>query len=97
MGQQLQLTTHRRRQEEVRLQAGEMFEQGLRQAEVVRALGVSRSAASKWHTVWQEGGREALLARPNTGRPSRLNDAQKEQLEEDLLKGPRAHGYATEL
>ena len=74
-----------------------MFDQGVQQAEVVRALGVSRSAVSKWHTAWREGGREALEARPNTGRPSRLTDAQLDQLEDELLKGPRAHGYETEL
>lgn len=97
MGHQLQLTTHRRKQEEVRLQAAEMFEQGLRQADVVRALRVSRSAVSRWHTAWRQGGREALEARPNTGRPSRLSDAQKEQLQDELLKGPRAHGHETEI
>jgi len=74
-----------------------MFDQGVRQAEIVRALGVSRSAVSKWHTAWRQGGAEALLARPNPGRPSRLTEAQREQLEEELLKGPRAHGYETEL
>ena len=97
MGHNGQLTTFRRRQEQVRLQAAVMFDQGVQQAEVVRALGVSRSAVSKWHTAWREGGREALEARPNTGRPSRLTDAQLDQLEDELLKGPRAHGYETEL
>lgn len=91
------LTALRRRQEALRLQAAEMFQQGVRQANIVRALGVSRSAISKWHTAWQAGGRQALLARPNKGRPSRLTDGQKAQLEEELLKGPRAHGYQTEL
>ena len=97
MGHNGQLTTFRRRQEQVRLQAAVMFDQGVQQAEVVRALGVSRSAVSKWHTAWREGGREAREARPNTGRPSRLTDAQLDQLEDELLKGPRAHGYETEL
>jgi len=91
------LTTYRRRQESDRLQAAAMFEQGAKQAEVVRALGVSRSAASKWHTAWQERGRAALQARRNPGRPSRLTLAQREQLEQELLQGPRAQGYETEL
>jgi len=97
MGHNGHLTTFRRRQEQVRLQAAGMFDEGAQQAEAVRALGVSRSAVSKWHTAWQEGGREALKARPNTGRPSRLTDAQRAQFEDELLKGPRAHGYETEL
>ena len=74
-----------------------MFEQGARQAEVVRALGVSRSAASKWHTAWKAGGKQALTARRNPGRPPRLTDAQRRALEQELLKGPKAHGYVTEL
>ena len=68
MGHNGHLTTFRRRQEQVRLQAAVLFDQGVRQAEVVRALGVSRSAVSKWHTAWQERGREALEARPDGGR-----------------------------
>jgi transposase len=97
MGHNGHLTTFRRRQEQVRLRAAEMFNQGVQQAEVVRTLGVSRSAVSKWHTAWQERGREALEARPNTGRPSRLTDAQHDRLEQELLRGPRAQGYETEL
>ncbi len=97
MKKQRRLTAYRRRQEAKRLRAAEMFEQGARQAEVVRALGVSRSAASKWYAAWREGGAAALRARPNPGRPSRLTQAQREQLEQELLKGPRAHGYDTQL
>jgi len=74
-----------------------MFNQGVQQAEVVRTLSVSRSAVSKWHTAWQEKGREAQEASPNTGRPSRLTDAQHDRLEQELLRGPRAQGYETEL
>lgn len=97
MGHQRQLTAHRRRQEQVRLRAAGMFGQGMKQVEVVRALGVSRSAVSKWHAAWEQGGWEALKARRNPGRPSRLTEAQRQALEEALLAGPRAHGYDTEL
>jgi transposase len=97
MDQSPQLTALRRRQEAERLRAAEMFGQGARQAEVVRALGVGRSTASKWHTAWREGGRAALQARRNTGRPPRLTEAQRAQLDVELLRGPRAHGYETEL
>ena len=74
-----------------------MFEQGGRQRDVVRQLGVARSTASKWHARWLEGGLEALRARPVPGRPRRLSDAELGQLEEALLQGPQAHGYSTEL
>jgi transposase len=97
MGQEHQLTKHRRDQEQVRLQAARMFGQGARQSDVVKALGVSRSAASKWHAAWKAGGAEALAARRNPGRPSKLTPEQLQQLEQELLKGPLAHGYATQL
>lgn len=97
MGPTEQLTTHRSHQEQQRLAAAEMFAQGARQAEVVAALGVSRGAVSKWHTAWQAGGVEALAARRNPGRPPKLTDAQRQALEQELLRGPQAQGYATEL
>jgi len=74
-----------------------MFEQGARQADVVKALGVSRSAVSKWYAAWQRGGREALAARRASGRPSKLTVEKRQILEQELLRGPKAHGYATEL
>jgi transposase len=74
-----------------------MFEQGARQAEVVRALGVSRSAVSKWHAAWAAGGQAALAARRGSGRPPKLREEQRKELEQELLRGPEAQGYATEL
>jgi transposase len=97
MGRTQRLTAYRRDQERVRMQAAEMFEQGARQAKVVRALGVSRSAVSRWHTAWVSGGREALVGRRPSGRPARLTPEQRQALEEALLEGPRAHGYETQL
>jgi len=91
------LTAHRRSQEQVRQRAAALFEQGGRQADVVKALGVSRSAVSKWHTAWEVGGKEALTARRNPGRPSKLTEEQRQRLEQELLRGPQARGYATEL
>ncbi|MEU9056986.1 helix-turn-helix domain-containing protein, partial [Streptomyces sp. NPDC048384] len=46
-----------------RMRAAGLFEQGVRQVEVARLLGVSRQAVGQWHAAWQEGGREALVAR----------------------------------
>lgn len=97
MDAQRQLTKHRRDQQEVRFAAAGMFEEGLRQADVVRALKVSRSAASKWYAAWKAGGRQALAARRASGRPAKLTEEQRRQLEQELLKGPKAHGYVTQL
>ena len=43
------------------------------------------------------GEHKQLGARPAPGRPSKLTEAQREQLVGRLLEGPRASGYATEL
>jgi len=87
----------RREREQMRLNAARMFGQGGRQRDVVQRFGVARSTASKWYRMWREGGRGAMHQRRPPGRPRRLSDAQTEQLREELLKGPQAHGYATEL
>jgi len=81
----------------MRFQAAGMFEQGLRQRDVVRRFGVARSTASKWYQMWREGGREAMRSHRASGRPRRLTDDQLQQLEEELLKGPQAHGHITDL
>ena len=81
----------------MRLEAAEMFEQGLRQRDVVRRFGVARSTASKWEQMYREGGLEAMRSRRASGRPRRLTDKQVEQLADELLRGPEAHGYTTNL
>lgn len=91
------LTPIRREQERVRMAAAAMFEKGLRQKDVVEELGVSKASASYWYRRWKEGGKEALRARQALGPPRRLSPEQLEELEKELLQGPRAHGYATEL
>lgn len=80
-----------------RLEAGRLFEEGLRQADVVRRLGVSRQTASRWHRCWQEGGMEALRGPGRTGRNPKLSQDQLSQLEAILREGPEAFGYRTNL
>lgn len=46
-----------------RLTAAGLFEQGVRQAEVARLLGVSRQAVSQWHAAWEADGAQGLMAR----------------------------------
>ena len=80
-----------------RLQAADMFEQGLSQADVAKRLAVSKQSVSRWQQAWQQGGKEALKSAGRAGRLPRLSAAQLEQLEEALLAGPLAAGYRTEL
>lgn len=80
-----------------RKRAARMFARGVIQAEVARELGVSRQSVSRWYKDWQAGGAKALNGAGRAGRLRRLNDAQLRGVERALRKGPRAHGFATDL
>lgn len=74
-----------------------MFDRGERQVDVASELGVSQQTASKWHRAWVAGGREALAGAGRAGRMPKLSDEQLAEIETELLKGPRANGFATEM
>jgi transposase len=80
-----------------RLLAAQDLQGGLlRQSEVARKYGVSRTTASRWHSAIDGRGVEALRKRRAPGRPSRLTP---EQLKLAVLlyqAGPRAAGYASD-
>ena len=80
-----------------RLQAAELFQQGVHQAEVARRLGVSRQTANRWQQRWQSDGAAGLASRGAPGRSPKLSDAQLEQVEQALLEGAKAHGFDTNL
>ena len=74
-----------------------LLDQGRSQAEVARQLGVTPAAVSQWVKARRHGGEEALRAKPHPGPKPKLNDRQLQRLEKLLLRGPRKHGYPTEL
>jgi len=80
-----------------RMAAAALFEKGKKQADVVRACHVTRQTASRWYGVWEKQGRAGLHAAGRAGRKPRLNARQVAAVEAALLRGPTAHGYATEL
>ena len=77
--------------------AGRWFEQGLRQAEVARRLGVSRPTASRWYAAWRSQGRQGLRGAGRAGRTPRLDAIARQRVAAALLKGARDWGLATEL
>lgn len=83
--------------EQRRLEAGRLFRQGVWPAEVARRLGVSRQTATVWHHAWQESGTKGLRKAETTGRPALLTAAELHRVEKALLKGPREHGFTTDL
>jgi transposase len=83
--------------EKRRLKAARLFGKGKSQAEVVRALGVSRQSVSRWYRAWKREGEPGLKAAGRAGRKPKLTPAQLGQVKQELLRGPLAHGYATIL
>lgn len=81
-----------RRAEAVRfLEAGEM-----KQVEIARHLGVTEAAVSKWKKQLVEEGPQALEMRTSTGRPPKLDEADRQALVKKLEAGAVAAGFATE-
>lgn len=81
-----------------RLRALTMLKDGLLPHEVAQRLGVDRRSVRRWKAAARAGGgREALRARPASGRPAKLGARQLRKLEAVLLKGPVAAGFPTDL
>lgn len=80
-----------------RLRAAELLAQGRSQAEVAEAVGVSRESVRRWQARLRQGGMAALRRRPASGRPPKLSAAQVQQVEQALLAGAQANGFATDL
>jgi len=77
--------------EKRRLVAAGLFEQGVRQAEVARLLGVTRQAVSLWHAAWEADGAQGLMARPSAR--SYLSAAQEAELLVQLRRGAQEFGW----
>ncbi|MEU3749068.1 winged helix-turn-helix domain-containing protein [Streptomyces narbonensis] len=79
--------------ERLRLQAVERFEGGQKNAEIAVALRISVRSVERWRRAWREGGETGVLSKGSPGRP-RLSEAQVARLEQELERGPLAHGWA---
>jgi len=80
-----------------RLRAAQMFKTGKTQAEVAKALGVSRQSASRWAEQFLAGGAARLYGAGRAGRRPKLAAAQLAAVAAALRQGPQAHGFATQL
>ena len=87
----------RMEQEQRRMRAMALLDQGWSQAEIARRLGVTQGAVSQWKKRYQRDGPQALKATPHPGPKPKQTAKQREQLGRLLLKGARTHGYCTEL
>ena len=70
--------------------AASMLAKGRGIREVARAIGAAPSSVKRWKDALEEGGKNALKAKPHSGRPSRLSEKQRQDLLKILEEGPRA-------
>jgi transposase len=76
---------------------GRLLQEGKGVREVSRLTGAAPSSVSRWKRDLEQGGLEALRAKPHPGRTPKLTAAQKKELEDILLKGAEAAGFSTDL
>ena len=80
-----------------RLRAWELRQEGWKQRDIARALGVSKGAVSQWMKRAKQEGMEALKHRPPPGAKARLSEAERAKLPELLARGAPAHGFRGEV
>jgi transposase len=84
--------------EALRLRAIDQVHQGARPEDVAVALGLHRKTVYAWLKKYREGGRNALLARPVPGRPSRLSEHQLRELSALITRtDPRQFDFESAL
>jgi transposase len=79
-----------------RLLAAQDLQTGLKQSDVARKFGVSRTTASRWQRVLNGKGVESLRKRRAPGRPSRLGPEQLTAIAGMYHAGPRVAGFNTD-
>lgn len=80
-----------------RRQAIALLAEGWWPVEVARKVGVDRPSVRRWRAAHDRDGPDGLAVRPAPGRPSKLDAKARRRLEQVLLKGARAAGFATDL
>jgi transposase len=83
--------------EDRRRRALALWDTGLSLNEVGRRIQCAPSSVLRWLRARRRGGSDALRVRFSPGRPLKLDETQRRRLAKLLLRGPRAHGYQTQL
>ncbi|WUV38806.1 helix-turn-helix domain-containing protein [Streptomyces sp. NBC_01483] len=73
------------------METGQRFERGDRTSDIAKDLRVSERSVEQWRRNWREGGLAGLKSRGPAKLP-KLSDERFALLEEELAKGPAAHG-----
>jgi transposase len=80
-----------------RLKAVKLFEEGLNNSQIGRALKVANQTVSRWRAQYKKVGVAALAKAGRAGRKALLSSEQLVKLVELLKRGPEAHGYEAPL
>ncbi|MGQ4427946.1 winged helix-turn-helix domain-containing protein [Streptomyces violaceoruber] len=78
--------------ERIRMEAAERFGAGASSAEVARDLRVSVRLVQRWRRAWQDAGTAGLRSAGPVSLP-KLSEKLFAVLEQELAKGPVAHGW----
>ncbi|MER6564183.1 helix-turn-helix domain-containing protein [Streptomyces sp. NPDC001027] len=76
----------------IRLEAAEQFVAGVSKAEVAKDLRASVRSVQRWRRAWHDAGAEGLRSAGPVCVP-KLSEALFAVLEQELAKGPVAHGW----
>jgi transposase len=82
---------------EVRRRAVGAVLEGMTRNAVALAYDVDRKTISRWMAKFEEGGCDALLRQPGSGRPRKLEDLTEEGLLRIVLGGAGSCGFETDL
>ncbi len=80
-----------------RFRAWDLAQDGWKQCEIARALGVTEGAVSQWLKRGRSEGREALRRHPAPGPQPRVTSEQRAQLPALLACGAEALGFRGDL
>ena len=80
-----------------RFRAIELINQGWKQSDICRALGVSRGAVSQWVNLYEHKGLEGLVGKFKSGAPSRLSSTELDLIPELLSHGAESYGFHGEI
>ena len=79
-----------------RERAMQLLKDGHQPHEAAAKLKVDRRSVRRWRAAYRQQGAQAMQAKPAPGRPSKLSDREKGQLEKLLPKGAVAAGFPTD-
>ena len=74
-----------------------LLREGYAPVQVARRLGVDRRSVRRWSAAYRRKGDRGIEAVAAPGRPSKLSQVQKQEIQEALLEGAQAAGFATDL